>query len=139
MIPYKAKRLQKVTPTLHHPKDIDAISTIGEDLICKKYHIEPCELISMRCKAFVEHNTLYHCIIASTEEDTYIIPDMTYPECIFRYHGNLNSPRNSKLIKRIIHDLIYRGYNPKQIKECLRPYARPFTLFYNPQKGDVWD
>lgn len=119
---------------------IDTIQMMGQDLICEKFHIKPCELTSITCRAWVEHSTLYHCVRASTKEDIYIIPDMTYPECIFRYHGNLDYPRgSSKLIKRIIHDLIYRGYSPSQIDQCLKPYAIPFTAFYNPQKGDVWD
>ncbi len=138
MIPYEARRLQKVAPALYQ-LTIDALTIYGGDLICEKFHIKPTELLEIFCGTWYECNNAYHCIRASTEEDTYIIPDMTYPECIFRYHGNLNSPRNSKLIKRIIHNLIYRGYKPEQIEECLKPYARPFTLFYNPQKGDVWD
>lgn len=138
MIPYEVKRLQKVAPTLYQ-LTVDALTIYGEDLICEKFHIKPPELLQIFCSKWYEGNNLHHCIRASTKEDVYIIPDMAYPENIFRYHGNLDSPRNSKLIKRIIHDLIYRHYKPEQIEVCLKPYATPFTIFYNPQKGDVWD
>lgn len=119
--------------------NLDELMDQGVDAICSHYPCRVTDIQNIYVGTWYECDKPYHGIRAYTSEDVYIIPDTTCMDKIHRYHGDINHSSNSKLIKRIVHDLCYEGYRADQIEQLLYPYAQPFTMYYDHRKGDVWD